>query len=480
MLIKITLLMIPVFSFVVFILRSNLFAIVIVFTMAFSQGIFGLFGIPSIVPRLIAELSIIVLLAKSLFLKPTNTKKLVSFGLLPMTGLFLVTVFSFYINNMPILNFVLFFRHMFIFYFFLLALLNLKISQRTVSIINRYLVFLFLIQILANLIKFAVVGQTEGYGIGTMSVHGGSLTTTFALSAIAFSFAFYLFKKDKRYIIFMIGFFIFALIGNKRAIAFYIPILIPTIVYCYSKRQKNNKLLFIRSLNAKVIFLVIVFSWLGIYCTSRAITSLNPDNKFGGKFDIKYLKDKVTTYTVRTSSTGVQLGRWGATVQCYRSLKRAGLNQLLFGFGSGKMVTSLILSPQSLTEIGTVQFDIGYGFTGFVWVILQVGLLGVGFLVYFYFTMFKHAYKLYQNSTDQNYKAIGLGFLGINMVFSLDFFTYSKTTLTSGVLTPVYFYTAFIIFKSFIPKTQTVQRKTNSHNAEDFIHSIDIKTHGSD
>lgn len=125
------------------------------------------------------------------------------------------------------------------------------------------------------------------------------------------------------------------------------------------------------------------------------------------------------------------------------------------------MVTSLILNSQTTTMKGA-EFGIEYGFTGLVWVIFQVGLLGVGLLVYFYFTMFRRAYKLYQNSTDQNYKAIGLGFLGFNMVFFLDFFTYSRSTLASGVLTPVYFYVAFLLFKGCVHKDQSTLKHQSS------------------
>lgn len=423
--------------------------------MAFSQGIFSFYGVPTIVPRTIMELFIVLLFMKSFCEKSINKSSFIVFGLLPMTGLFFVAFLSFYMSSEPVLAFILFCRHVFVFYLFFLALLNLNLPQITISKFNYYLVFLFLIQIPANLIKFFTIGQEEGLGIGTMSMQAGSLTAMFTLFAIAFCLAFYLFKKQKKYIIAIIGFFVFSLIGEKRAVAFYLPVLMLMMYYLYAKHLNCKRKLFNYRFYVNLL-LIIIISVSGIYTASRLILSLNPQRVIGGVFDIKYIGDKIIWYNIRTTETGAQLGRFGATVHSLQFLKKAGPIKVLFGAGAGSLVTSQILPERTkkMTDI-TSNFSIEAGVTGFVWFFLQSGVLGVMFLLSFYFAIFKKAYKAYKYSSDESYRAIALGFLGVNIVFFLDFFTYSKTFLTSGVLTPVYFYIAFVLFKGYVHRGQS-------------------------
>jgi len=431
--------------------------------MAFSQGLFSFCGIPTAVPRTIMELSIVLLFMKSFCEKSINKSSFIVFGLLPMTGFLFVAFLSFYMSNEPVLAFILFCRHVFIFYFFFLALLNLNLPQRTISKFNYYLIFLFLIQIPANLIKFFTIGQKEGLGIGTMSMEAGSLTTMFTLFAIAFSFAFYLFKKHKRYLILIIGFFVFSLIGEKRAVAFYLPVLMLMMYYLYTKHLNyKRKLFFYRSYYVN-LFLIIVISTFGIYTASRLILSLNPQRVIGGVFDIQYIGNKIVGYSVLTTESGAQLGRFGATVHSLQFLKKAGPIKVLFGTGAGSLITSQILPERAkkVTDI-TSKFGIESGITGFVWFFLQSGVLGVMFLLCLYSAIFKKAYKAYKYSSDESYRAIALGFLGVNIVFFLDFFTYSRTSLTSGVLTPVYFYIAFVLFKGYVHRDQSTLRRQSS------------------
>jgi hypothetical protein len=120
----------------------------------------------------------------------------------------------------------------------------------------------------------------------------------------------------------------------------------------------------------------------------------------------------------------------------------------LFGFGPGKLVESSLLGPRTLAEISEQEFGIAYGITGFVWLVLQVGFLGVALLSWFFYGVFRRAYRAYRASSDRTFQTVALGFLGLNCVFFLDFYTYSKASLTLGVLTPVYFYIAFLVLRN--------------------------------
>ena len=237
-------------------------------------------------------MSTVLLFMKSFCEKSINKRSFTVFGLLPMIGLFFVVFLSFYINNERIIAFILFCRHIFIFYLFFLALLNLNLPQKSIFKFNYYLVFLFILQIPVNLTKLFTIGQGEELGVGTMSVYGGSLTTTFALSAIAFSVAFYLFKKQKRYIILIVGFFVFSLIGEKRAVAFYLPVLILMMYYLYAKHLNHKRKLFNYRLYMNLLLITLI-SIFGMYAASRLILSLNPQRVIGGNLKLNILKTRL-------------------------------------------------------------------------------------------------------------------------------------------------------------------------------------------
>ena len=428
--------------------KSNTIALLLILTPAFSQGIFSLMGIPTIVPRMCMELTILLLLGKSLYLQGIIKKAPIrAFGFLPMLGLFVVSLFSVYINEEPIFPFLLFCRHIFIFYLLLVALLNLNISESTIKKINKYIVLLFLIQIPAAITKFVIIGQDEGAGVGTVSMQGGELSTILPLVAIAFLFAFCLFKSKKKYIVFIIGFMIFGLIGEKRALMFYIPLLLFLVYYLYTKQRRAKRIFSIRKAQMKYIFLILVISFLGLYSASKLIVTLNAENEIGGSFDPKFLANKVITYNTWVLDNGKVFGRYAATIYTYRCLEKGGPINLLLGLGTGNMVESSLIKGRQ--RVAFNRFGIRAGLTGFVWFAFQVGLLGTIFLCYLYLKLFKKVYMIYRGSSDPYFKSVALGFLGATFVLFLDFFTYSKTSMSSGVLTPVYFYIAAIILRHY-------------------------------
>ena len=72
--------------------------------------------------------------------------------------------------------------------------------------IIRFLKVLIFIQIPAIAVKFLVVGQSEGEGIGTLSQGGGSISTIFPLFMITFLFCLYLYREKRIYIFYLFCF----------------------------------------------------------------------------------------------------------------------------------------------------------------------------------------------------------------------------------------------------------------------------------
>jgi len=163
------------------------YLLVLILSCAFTRGLMRLVGIPTIIPKSIMEFSILSLFAWSLSHRCLTQKKPARIpGALLMPCLFGISVLSFIQNEQPILAFLLFLRNVFVYYLLFVALLNVDFSESSAKRINKYLVFLFLIQIPAGLAKYAVMGIREGGPIGTVCVNGGNYSTTLPLFAIAF------------------------------------------------------------------------------------------------------------------------------------------------------------------------------------------------------------------------------------------------------------------------------------------------------
>lgn len=428
------------------IFKSDTGALILIFTMAFTQGVLELIGIPMIVPKSIAELTVILLLLKAIYFQGIVKKRSIKvFGLLPMFGLFYIILLSFYINEQPTLRFLLFSRHMFIFYLLFIALLNLNLSEEAVKRINKYAIFLFLIQIPAAIVKLIVIGQDEGRGIGTVSMQGGQLSTTLPLFAIAFSLAFYLFSRNKLLIGVIAGFIAFSLINEKRAFIFYLPVLMFFILYVYGKGNLHGKTSIFNRSRIKIISLIILITIGGLFVAAKTVRTLNPETGWGGSFNIGFMLDSVVKYETAITAEGYSFGRLASTIHSYNILKKEGLLTLLLGFGPGFLAQSSLVDQQEYD----VYMNIGIraGKTGVVWLINQIGLLGVLFFLLFYMRLFKKANVIYREISDPYWKPIALGFVGASFVFILDILTYSYGTFTFGVLTPIYYYIAAICLK---------------------------------
>lgn len=429
------------------IFRSNKTALVIILTLAFTRGIILLAGIPTIVPRSIMEISILLLLVKSLYLQSIVVKRSVKvIGFSPLLALFIVSLFSLYVNKKPFFPYLFFLRDIFIYYLFFVALLNLDLAERTLKFINKYIVFLFLLQIPAAITKFIIIGMEEGRGIGTVSVYAGPLSVTLPLFAIAFLLSLYFFRKRNIYLLAILAFIAFSLMGQKRALAFYLPLLSLFLYHAYRKMVYHKSVLILNLRQIKIVVLIGLIFLLALYSTAKTQNFLNPEERIGGSFNIRFMSKKVSQYMTEKTNEGRTLGRLATTVHSYNILRKEGPVTSMLGLGAGILTASSLMD----TDLSATYLRLGImgGKTGLVWLLLQVGILGVFFLLLFYFQLYRRAYIVYKHVSDPYWKPIILGFLGVTFVFVLDFLTYSVSSMFLGILTPVYFYLAAACFKS--------------------------------
>lgn len=444
------------------ILTSNTAALAVILTLALTPGLIELLlGIPSAFPRSVMELCIIMIFTKALYLQVMKRgQRFKCVGLAPMMALFAVSFVSFLLSEQSYGGFLLFLRSTFIFYLFFVALLNLNLSEKTVRAVNGYVMLIFAFQIVPALIKFSQVGFREGGGIGTVSVDAGEFSTTLPLFAISFLFAFYYWLRDVKYLLWIPVFIAFGILGEKRAVIFYLPLLLLVVylIFPYGlQRGEFSSGAGRPRLVRKGLAALLLLSAGTLYVGLRLMEQLNPEQSRWGSFDIGYALTTVYEYESNVLEEGgyfekgqrdpyrgdpLATGRISSTLMSFQRLANEGMVALLVGSGPGLLTRSVGGEIfDTLRSIG-----IRYGLTGLMWLLNQVGILGALLFLLFYVQLFRRGLKAYRKIQGSYWKGITLGFLGASFVFLLDFITYSLSTLTMGSLTAVYYYVAAACF----------------------------------
>jgi hypothetical protein len=191
----------------------NTYIINLIIIIAFTEGAISLIGPSESSMRTFRELLIILLFSLS-FVKNTFNysnsygiaKKYWYYGIGSIALLFFVAIFSMIYNDTSGIEFFLFFLRVlppFLFFWSILKV-NFKVDRALYT-----LKIMVLLQIPAVIIKYFIIGISESGGIGTMSIHAGSLSTIFPLFVISYIFSLYLSRKNKKYIILIFLFLLF-------------------------------------------------------------------------------------------------------------------------------------------------------------------------------------------------------------------------------------------------------------------------------
>jgi hypothetical protein len=394
----------------------------LLFTLVFFQGLLELFRLPSFIYKIGVPLIILVLLGKKLL-----TRDIKKFPFYPVIiAFFLVTLLSYINAGLDPLSYVYFIVYTIFPYLYFVVVVN-STEEEEFSRISRYIVFLVLLQIPVSIVKFIVMGQSEQGLIGTLSTVGGSISTIFPLFAISFIFAKTLHERNWKYIIYIVGFIFMGLVGAKRAIGFYAPVIMVLIYLIYQYKEKS---LFTISTFSNLMVISVIGA-IFFYFSIRLNPSLNPENKIWGSFNLKFVRGYVVSYNTRDYSK-TELQRVAAFRYFTRYLFQKKGTSLLIGEGPGKLVESKLKS-----DSGTMlkQYGVRYGGrTSFIWLWLQTGILGttlyIGLILFIMFYLFK----------NYNYTWINLGLLGSVLVYLFDIFSYSNSFLKEFCLSiPFYF-----------------------------------------
>ncbi|MDK9557289.1 hypothetical protein QQF73_06580 [Marinobacter sp. M216] len=409
--------------------------------LVFSRGTLELLGISTLLTRVGAEALVLACFILVILMSGSPRKRLP--GLYSMSAFVCVALLTLLFNEIKPTMVLLFFRDYLFTIMFFYAAINASFNDHEVRVIGKVLVFLFLSQIAANIIKVFVLGDIVEPYIGTMANLGGSLTIIFAMVGSVVSIALYLNTRKYRYVIVLIGFIAFSIIGGKRAALVYIPLIYLVLLARY-QLQSGVKLGALFKQGALFVLVTLVF----VYISLRLMPSLNPEREVWGTFDIEYAMDYGTRYVTTGSGAIATIGRAEAPAYLFSRVASDSYLHLFIGYGAGHLIKSrfnpLLVRTGDQSELSKELYGVGYGArTAFLQLFLQVGIVGVFFYLALWVRIFKVEFRFQRRRLSRAEANLGsLVILGVSVVFLIDFFTYSVVFVQLG---PVSLATAMIV-----------------------------------
>ena len=400
------------------------------------RGLFEIIGFSSST-NLIAFLIILFLFFITVF------RYEIQFPLFKTFTAFFITAFiSSYINDVSFFAFLSYNKTTIgVLVLFLVVLIN-NTDLRTARSIKNFGLLIIIFQIPAYIFKFLVIGFSEDPA-GTISMREGSATILIALIGFSYYLLKFLDSKNKKYLIYSLLFIIISQINEKRAIIFLIPLVTLYLVYKHSFNNFSFASFFVRRIHY-FLFVLPLF----IYLIAIINPFLNPTGEFLGDFDLTFLITFISNYMYRPDVTVWDYGRIQSFFYVLGFIINSDLTELFFGSGAG--------SIPAMTGGVTDTIGIRYGARmGFVWVILQHGLIGIIILITAFLSLFKILNKYNLNGKEIRNEQLFLKLL--LYLYAFDFFFYSSVTL---------FYPIFIYI--FIAQYNYVYKlcKANKINSE--------------
>ncbi|WP_133249968.1 hypothetical protein [Marinifilum breve] len=402
----------------------------IYWSLIFFTGLMQLMGISSAIYKIGVPFILFVLLGLQIVESWGSFKTPFKFWIIGFLG---VAILSTIINKLDTFSLIYFLIYTLISYFYFLVLINEK-SILLISRVIDFIKILVLIQVPAAILKFISKGQSEDGIIGTLTLQGGSVSTIFPLFIIVILFCIFLFKPHIKYLFLIGAFILFAIIGDKRAILLFLPLFFIVGSYMYVRFSKlellsrlYNKLLIIALLG------VVAFAFV-----AKTNRTLNPEHSQWGSVDLVYIGNYIQEYTQGNAEDKAQLRRKDGLLYFINHMKNENTQTAILGDGAGKLIQSQYNSRSGLMMD---EYGVRYGGRmGFVWLLTQVGFLGVSVYLLFFCSLFAHVWKSYIHHP------IYLAFLLLTLVFFVDTTIYSYVFLRFEFVKGLYFVILALIF----------------------------------
>jgi hypothetical protein len=302
-------------------------------------------------------------------------------------------------------------------YTYFLVIYNER-SSTVIGAVHNTLKFFILAQIPAFLIKLLVVGLSED-NIGTLSRFQGSITTVAAMLASAYCFGKYLSYRRNVDLAWCFVPLVLSQINEKRGVILYIPVLFIIMTMIYFARA--GRITFRQYVSAGSA--VILIGLVALYAVARLNVTLNPEGKVGGSFSPSFLVEYIAEYNLREGDMFdlSNTSRLQALILAVNYTAGNSKLKLLFGEGAGHLTYANSDVSVDKDPVDAV-YGIGYGGrVGLVWLILQVGVLGVAIYLAGVVRLIRDVYAKMNRDHHR------LAALGCIVALVLDVGTYSST-----------------------------------------------------
>lgn len=381
----------------------------------FTRVIYYLIGIPDPIINLIIESLTFFIVFETIVIKNNNNFRFTNIVLFIIITIIIIVSYTFS-AQVSFFETLSFYRHiLFSFCFFLFAL-NFKFTK--IQIINfiNFIKFLIALQFLGGFGKLIFLGPHEKYA-GLLSAMTGSLNAIFPLISIIFVLVLHFgYRKDKYIVFYCIGILFVGLIGVKRGFFAFLPLLLYFFFLLKPLLLNEQKLrLFSKTfISIPAIFVLLTMSIiLNPY--------LNKEGVFFGSLDYTYAIDLVVEHNYNQNYLGYRMGRIGGTLGIidYRleNLKPSDF----WGDGPGLFV-------RESNESSNITFYGVKGFTvlpGFARHLIEVGFLGVIFILLFYLHLVLKAWKILKKSSQPLIRSFAVITILIGSIFVYDYILYS-------------------------------------------------------
>lgn len=238
---------------------------------------------------------------------------------------------------------------------------------------NLFLYFVFL-QLFAAIVKMILIGQSEGGGIGTLSIQAGSVSTFIVFFICLISLRYKKMFKNRVYYFLLFGALFFSIVNEKRLGLIVVAVMGFLIMFIDNRGglgSYSSNIFKGRRILQLVIASILALSLLVL--GARYVPTLTEG------YTLLKLVPRIISYLMYTNSEGIPLGR---VAGMFSTLVRLNAeNGWIIGLGPTEFMSSNLVSGS--TEIYSFRA------TGFTIVIARAGLVGIFIYALFFLSLWR-------------------------------------------------------------------------------------------
>lgn len=337
---------------------------------------------------------------------------------------FIIIVLSSMYNEVDNALFLTFRYYRDYFYVFLLfiVLWNAGLTIKQVHWLNKLVLALFCLQVIASLIKVFLFHQRIEGWVGLITHTGGSIATTFSIWALAYIIGFGFYNSRSLMAVGMLMPFV-GYASGKRAIFFFVPLTIFCVFLSHMLMLRQGKSrLEMKRLTKQLVFVAVIFL-LSLPIVTHMIETTN----FGFNMYGNMGSQSVDTYLGTALSRYVSDNTYvedGASGDRYRTTTRAIDTSIsspgIFFFGTDPFVVLNYADRDRFKKYGMY-----YGFTGFTTDLFSSGIFAVICSTWLMLGLFVKVLRTDSTKWSNYWKGIKLGTLTAWLAGIIIYFCYS-------------------------------------------------------